>query len=161
GLARAEYMAGLVRAMRPGGARLERIDEPELREIGRGGWAGMGEREIEALTPGGWRAFRQSQGAFVPPDGERFEELDLRVGAALDGLARRFRGGRVLVVAHRWVLTVAAARALGLALERGPFLEVQACGSLVLDWPTPDVVELDLAPRLVAVDPDREMWSRL
>jgi broad specificity phosphatase PhoE len=161
GLARAEYLAALVRSKRPGGAVLPRIDEAELREIGRGAWAGMGEPEVEAHAPGGWRAFRQSRGALVPPGGESFEELDLRVGAALDDLARRFPGGRVLVVAHRWVLTVAAARTLGLALDRGPYLEVQACGSLVLDWPCTGAAQLDLAPRLVALDPDRELWSHL
>ncbi len=159
GLARAEYLAAQVRSKRPGTSVLARIDEPELREIGRGAWAGMGEPEVEARAPGSWSAFRRSGGVYVPPQGERFEELERRVGLALDRLARRFAGGRVLVIAHRWVLTVAGARTLGMALELGARLEVQPCGSMVLDWPCE--AGPDLAPTLVALAPDCAQWSAL
>ena len=159
GLARAEYLAAQVRSMRPGGSVLARIDEPDLREIGRGAWAGMGEQEVEAEAPGSWSAFRRSGGVFVPPKGERFEELEQRVQLALDRLARRFAGGRILVIAHRWVLTVAGARTLGMALELGARLEVQPCGSMVFDWPCAQGP--DLAPTLVALAPDTVQWSAL
>ncbi len=161
GLERAERLAALV-AGRPGAeGGPARAVERDLREIGRGAWTGMGAAEVERHSPGGWQDFRKRGGVHVPPGGETFEALEERVTAVLARLARAHPGGRVLVVAHRWVLTVALARTLGLALERGASLAVPPCGVAVIDWPVDSRDEPAPAPNLVALAPDRERLRAL
>ena len=133
GLSRADHTARLL----AGAAGLEDrqiLCEPRLRELHRGEWAGLGESEVEQREPGGWQRWLDSEGMLVPPGGETHGELAARVLPALDELAALHRGGVVAIVAHKWVLRVALAAALGLELERLPRLEVPTSGLLVLEY---------------------------
>ncbi|TDJ70766.1 MAG: histidine phosphatase family protein [Planctomycetota bacterium] len=131
GLARAEYAARLIREPRG----LPRRDDRRLAEIYRGEWAGFGEAEVEAARPGGWRAWQDAGGLHPPPGGETLQSVRERVVTALDELAREAGSTRVAVVAHKWVLRVAACEALALPLDRSIELDVPNCAVLVLDWP--------------------------
>ncbi len=131
GLARAEFAARLMREPRG----LPRRDDRRLAEIYRGAWAGFGEAEVEAARPGGWRAWQDAGGLHPPPGGETLQSVRERVITALDELAQEARSTRVAVVAHKWVLRVAACEALALPLDRATELDVPNCGVLVLDWP--------------------------
>jgi broad specificity phosphatase PhoE len=146
GLARARFLAervqdGGTRSARdarskPNGGVVRRSDA-RLREIGRGDWAGLGRREVEERAgTGTWSAWLRTGGTFEPPGAETFEQLAARVDGALIEHARSFPDGEVLVVAHRWVLTVAVARCIGLPLERGAQLMIPTCGAAVIDWPS-------------------------
>jgi probable phosphoglycerate mutase len=76
--------------------------EPGLRERNVGDFTGLTREEIEERWPGvlaEWRAGRVERA----PNGEGKEFLE-RVLAALDRLAERFGGRRVLVVAHGGVI---------------------------------------------------------
>ena len=131
GLARTEYAARLMREPRG----LPRRDDRRLAEIYRGEWAGFGEAEVEAVRPGGWRAWQDAGGLHPPPGGETLLSVRVRVVTALDELAREAGSTHVAVVAHKWVLRVAACEALALPLERSIELDVPNCSVLVIDWP--------------------------
>jgi broad specificity phosphatase PhoE len=131
GLARAEFAAQLLREPRG----LPRQDDRRLAEIFRGEWAGFGEEEVEAARPGGWQTWKETKGIHPPPGGEALESVHGRVIEALDELAQEARPAQVAIVAHMWVLRVAACEALALPLERATEVEVPNFGVLVLDWP--------------------------
>ncbi|MEX1023805.1 MAG: alpha-ribazole phosphatase family protein [Planctomycetota bacterium] len=130
GLARAEYGARLLREPRG----LARRDEPELLEIHRGDWAGRSFDELERDDPGAHTRWLADPGTVRPPNGESLEDLRVRVVRALARLAAEVPGD-VAIVAHSWVLRVAACHVLGLALDRAPDLALPTGGALVLDHP--------------------------
>lgn len=127
GLERAAYAARILAA--PRGLAVE--TDPRLKEIYRGEWAGLTFEEASLRHPEAFRAWRHSGGATVAPGGESLAEVSSRVLASLDELAAELwstpsRSG--VIVAHKWVLAVAAAAALELPLE--------ACGELKLEYST-------------------------
>jgi len=132
GLARAEFAAAILRGTRG----LARRDEPRLREIFRGDWAGLDRAGVEALEPGAWDEWWARDGLIEPPGGERLHQVAARVEAALADLAAEFAGGRVAVVAHKWVLRAASCAAFGLPPEGMVRFEVPYVGAIALDWPT-------------------------
>ncbi len=92
-------------AFGPGDVRLdERWREKELGLFFR-----VTQRGVERRYPEQW-ALRRELGAFYyrPPNGESGADVVLRVRAALDEVARRHPGGRVLVVCHQ--ITILCAR---------------------------------------------------
>src|SRR5262245_38329927 len=66
GLGRTEYAASALRA----GRGLPRRDDSALRELDRGEWAGLSLAELEARSPGSWRAWMQAPARTRPPGGE-------------------------------------------------------------------------------------------
>lgn len=131
GLARAEHTAAGLPTDGP------REQDARFVEIDRGDWAGWTEAEIETSSPGGWREFWDSGGTKPPPGGESLEAVDERVVAALDDHANRAHAsaGPIAIVAHRWVLRVAAARALGWPAASCAKIDLPYSGMLVLEWP--------------------------
>lgn len=149
GLARAELCARILREPRG----LARRDEPRLREIHRGQWAGWSREQVEAAHPGAWAALVEEGGLVAPPGGETLAELGRRVGEALDALADAHPGGRIAVAAHKWVLRSAVARALGLPLERCARIAAPPVAIASLDWPTAGARAEGRPPVLVALGP--------
>ncbi len=147
GLERAEFTAALLRAPRG----LARRDDPRLRELDRGSWAGLGREELARRWSDPDQQELCRRGAFQAPDGERPAALVERVSRALDGAARDYPGGCVAVVAHAWVLRAAVARVIGLAPERLLVLHVPTSGLVLLDW----IAGMRGGGRLVALAPDR------
>ncbi len=85
------------------GARvgLDPRPDPGLREIDVGSWSGKTRDEIEALWPGAlarWAAGEDEH------DGETRPDLAERVERAVNALAARHVGGRLLLVAHGGVI---------------------------------------------------------
>lgn len=127
GLERAAYAARIV----AGSRGLEVGTDPRLKEIYRGDWAGLTFEEASLRDPEAFRAWRDSGGAIGAPGGESLAEVSTRVRASLDELASELRGTpsrSAVIVAHKWVLAVAAAAAMGLPLD--------ACGELKLEYST-------------------------
>jgi broad specificity phosphatase PhoE len=158
GLARAEFGAALLRS----GRGLPRRDEPDLREIDRGGWRGSTFGDVERAAPGSIAAWRGDP-AFRPPGGESLADLLARVRARLDALAAEFAGLELAVVAHSWVGRVAACAALDLGPEAAHRFDLPTGGLVVLDWP-PDPSG-GLRPSLAAFaadapPPRAERWFR-
>jgi broad specificity phosphatase PhoE len=69
--------------------------DPILKEISFGAWEGLTWPEIEARDPKGVRARRKDKWSFVPPGGESYETLAVRVRPWLDGLT-----GDAFIVSH-------------------------------------------------------------
>jgi broad specificity phosphatase PhoE len=85
--------------------------DPRFREIDVGEWAGRPLSEFPAGSETAWRG-----GALKAPDGESWEELQARVGAALDELVDN--GGTWLVVCHGGVVRAALSHVTGADAQR-------------------------------------------
>lgn len=85
-----------------------------LREINFGAWEMRRFDEIEAVDPDLVRAYWETPGDVAPPDGESWNAVTARVGAAIDGyLARGLPD--LIVVAHFGVILTQLQRALGVS----------------------------------------------
>ncbi|HZL99957.1 MAG TPA: histidine phosphatase family protein [Planctomycetota bacterium] len=89
------------------------VVEPAFAELDRGLWTGRARTAIEAETPGAVAAYVADPEGGSAPGGERESELSARVWGAVDALANRQAGRRVLLVAHAHVLRVLMARVAG------------------------------------------------
>ena len=82
-------------------------------EVNFGRWEGLTRAEIEALDPELARDWRESSGDFAYPDGDSVSAFRARVAAAWRELAAT-APARILVVAHRGVISTILAETLGL-----------------------------------------------
>jgi probable phosphoglycerate mutase len=130
GLARAEFGAALLRR----GRGVPRRDEPALREISRGAWAGLTFAELETHDPGAMGAWCASAAA-RPPGGESLADLEARVAPCMDALAAEFPGGEIALVTHSWVSRVLVAAALGLGPLGAHRFDLGAGQRVTMDWP--------------------------
>ena len=99
-------------------ARVQGLDgttEPRLREVNVGSWEGLTREEAEQRFPEGFARWRA--GGTGWDDGETYGEMSKRVLAAVDDIARRHNGGRVLIVAHGGPIRAIHAAALGFDVE--------------------------------------------
>jgi len=79
---------------------LEPRVELRLREFNVGVWSGLTKPEIEQRWPGQYARFSFRELDFRPGGGESPRELMARVHEALDEIAHRHAGQRVLLVSH-------------------------------------------------------------
>ena len=148
GLARAEFGAALIRA----GRGLERRDEPDLRELHRGDWTGVGFAELEQREPGAFGHWHGDPEVRRPPGGESLGDLAARVLPALESICAEHAGAEVAIVTHSWVARLVAAASLGLPPAACTRLRLPTGGAVVVDWP---VGERALRPTLVGFHLDR------
>jgi broad specificity phosphatase PhoE len=120
--------------LREGRALPERED-PELRELERGEWAGLLIDELRATRPGAWEAWTAAPAMVRPPGGESLEDLAARVLPRFAHWASAHAGSAIAVVAHGWVLRVLTCHALGLGLAHAPRLDVRTGDIAAFDWP--------------------------
>lgn len=76
----------------------------DLRERGFGQWEGELSDDIAYLDAEGFARWRARDPQFAPPGGESLLGFHARVSAALDELAQRHVGERIMLVAHGGVL---------------------------------------------------------
>lgn len=131
GLRRAEAAASLVRGPRG----LPRKDDPRLVEMDRGAWAGVALSELSREDPDSYRLWVERRGALPGPGGESPADVAARVVPAIGDLAAAHPGGRILIVAHMWVVRSAVCHALEIPMERSPAIALQPGGLVALDWP--------------------------
>jgi broad specificity phosphatase PhoE len=79
--------------------------DPRLREIDVGEWAGHTSPELERRFPSSFKRYRE--GGTGWEQGESYEAMVARVGAALPAIAATWPGGRLLLVTHAGVLCAA------------------------------------------------------
>lgn len=87
------------------------LDEAWL-ELNFGEWDGLGIEDVRTHRPEQWSRWVAST-AYAPPGGESYDELSVRIEAALQGIAQRHPGKRVVVVTHYAVIKVVARLAMG------------------------------------------------
>ncbi len=112
----AVYASDLRRALdtaeivaRQQGLEVESVSD--LCEIDVGSWSGLTREEAEHRFPDGYRRWLDRGVGW--DDGETYEELGDRVAAAVQRLAARHPGARILVVTHGGVLRALHANASG------------------------------------------------
>ncbi|MBV7408588.1 histidine phosphatase family protein [Maritimibacter sp. DP1N21-5] len=81
------------------GPRVRLPHDPGLRELNFGTWELRTAAEVEAEAPEAIRSFWDDPTNNRPPEGESWDEMRDRVGAAVDGLMAR-TSGDLIVVAH-------------------------------------------------------------
>lgn len=128
--------------------------DADLRERSVGEWEGLTVDEIEAGWPGQMTAYRERR-IPSPPGGEDAPTLVARTSSALDRLARRRPGQRVLVVSHGGVIR-ALERALG---DPSMAAGVPNLGGRWFHWVdgtfVPGDVVVPLGPDMVTAPPSR------
>ena len=97
---------------------LDSVPLPELREFAMGRWEGLTAAEIRALDPDAFEAWMADIGRFQFPGGESLADVESRAWPALERIAARHAGARVLVVAHGGPNRILLCRALGMAPDR-------------------------------------------
>ena len=85
--------------------------DPNLREVDVGEWSGLVHTEIESRYPDGFR--RWQEGLHGWDQGESYDEMGVRVVAALLGIAAGHPGETVLVVSHGGSIRACQAAAAG------------------------------------------------
>ncbi len=91
------------------------IPEPDVREVHRASWRGLGWDEVGRQERD---AYLAAPGSFRGHGGETMEELRARATAAVRRHAASQAGGTILVVAHRWACSSLALEALGASTDR-------------------------------------------
>ncbi len=151
GLRRAEFGAALLRA----GRDLPRCDDPALREIDRGQWAGHRIEELERLHPGAWEEWHRTPGSLRPPGGESLTDLAARVLPRIDHWAATHKGRQIAIVTHGWVIRLLVCSSLGLPAASAPDLDLRTGELVVIDWPALPSTGKPTRPGLASFAADR------
>jgi len=107
---------------------------PEFIEMDYGQWSG---RKLSTLRREKlWRRIQQEPSRVRFPSGESFEEMQKRVRKGLDGLSRRHKTSKVLLVSHGDPIKVMIALTLGLDIDQFQKIVVDPGSLTVIDWPS-------------------------
>ena len=82
------------------GERSRLPHDPDLREIDFGAWDGLHHTQVSARDPVLSRRFWEEPGALSAPEGESWDDVTRRVGAAIDRIVAHHRPAHLIVVAH-------------------------------------------------------------
>jgi broad specificity phosphatase PhoE len=107
--------------------------EHGLREASFGDWEGFTFGEIADRWPDQMQAWLAST-AVAPPQGEAFDEVDARVGQALDSLLERYRGQTLVAVSHVTPIKLAVTRALGAPITSIYSMELSPASITTITW---------------------------
>ncbi|MDQ5898826.1 MAG: 2,3-bisphosphoglycerate-dependent phosphoglycerate mutase [Pseudomonadota bacterium] len=114
------------------GARPE-VD-PVWREQGFGLFEGLTAEEVIARHPALWQQWLRQDADFALPGGESVRAFSARINGALDALAARHPGQRVLVVTHGGVLDMLWRRIQGQPLSSARACAIPNAGLSRLRW---------------------------
>lgn len=95
----------------------ELLVEPDLIEQNLGGYQGLDRAEVPALLSAPAHPFWPISASEVPPGGESVAQMLVRVGRALDRLARAHEGRDIVVVSHGGAIRCAVGHAMGVGAE--------------------------------------------
>ena len=105
-------------------------------EVDFGTWDGQSQDVVAQDFPTEYHEWLSSTG-YRPPGGESYDDLALRVEAALEKVASEYPGQRVCVVSHNGFIRVAARLVLGAAPESLFHLDVGPCSITAISiWPS-------------------------
>jgi probable phosphoglycerate mutase len=92
--------------------------DPRLREIHQGEWQGLPVAEIERRYPDLFRRWQEAPLTVTLPGGENIAQMQERVLAAVEDIARQHPGQRVAIVAHKLPIAVIKCRYQDIPLKR-------------------------------------------
>jgi len=98
--------------------------EPDLIEQDLGDYQGLAHAAVPPLLAAPAHPFWPLAATERPPNGESMADVVLRVGRALDRMAKRFHGQDVVVVSHGGAIRAAVAHAMAVDAERALHLSV-------------------------------------
>lgn len=99
-------------------------------------WDGLSIDEVSSTYPMEYKAWLSSS-AYVPPQGESYDELGWRVDEAIDKLVAKYPGKRIVVVTHNGVIKQALRLAIGSSAESIFHIDVSPCSISSLSiWPS-------------------------
>jgi broad specificity phosphatase PhoE len=113
---------------------VQRVDD--LRECDFGTWEGSSRAEVIARSPENARRLREweQDTSVAPPGGESFEELQERVCAAVERLARAHPDQTIVLVSHVGPIKVLLSAALGAPLSSAFRIYLDPATISVVDW---------------------------
>ncbi|MGH7566613.1 MAG: histidine phosphatase family protein [Gemmatimonadota bacterium] len=91
---------------------LDAVDEPALRELSHGRWEGLTHAEVEKRWPDEHAAYQADPYRVRRGGGDSYEDLEARVWPALERLADRHQGERIVAVSHGGPIRLALSRIL-------------------------------------------------
>lgn len=125
--------------------RLNLTMQPDARwrEQAFGVFEGLQVSDVLDQYPDLWTQWARHEADFALPDGESVRVFHARVWAALDALAARHVGQRVLVVTHGGVLDMVWRTARGQSLSSARECAIPNAGVNRLSWHGPGQVEIE------------------
>ena len=122
----------LSRACRTAEAVLEGRDvmaavDARLTDFCYGEWQGLEEAEVACRWPDQFRLWSTRPDQARPPGGSTLQEVSEAAFAAMEEAAAKHRGGTVALFAHRVVNKLLVLAAMGLGVERFPFVRQDNC----------------------------------
>lgn len=87
--------------------------DPDLRELNFGTWDGMHFADVAVRDPDLSRAYWETPGDIMAPDGESWNQTAKRVNAVVDRLNHFYPHADIIAVAHFGVILTQVQRALG------------------------------------------------
>ena len=105
-------------------------------ECSFGIWDGLSIEEVKEKYPADYHAWLSSTG-FAPPEGESYDNVAIRIDAALSQIAVEYPGQRVAVVTHNGTIKTAAKVVIGGPAESIFHIDVSPCSiTTVSIWPS-------------------------
>jgi probable phosphoglycerate mutase len=105
-------------------------------ECSFGIWDGLSIEEVKEKYPADYHAWLSSTG-FAPPEGESYDNVAIRIDAALSQIAAEYPGQRVAVVTHNGTIKTAAKVVIGGPAESIFHIDVSPCSiTTVSIWPS-------------------------
>lgn len=115
--------------------------DARLRERHMGTWQGRLFDEVRAENPGQVEAWRADPLGFRAPGGETYREVAERIAAALDDIAARHPGQRVVAVTHGGPVALMRCMAESLPPAAIRQMHPQNAEILTVEWPMAASVE--------------------
>lgn len=109
------------------------IIDPELNELSFGEWQGLVHADVPARLQYPPHAFWPLGGKERPPGGESMEDGIVRVGAAMERLARTHAGQDLVVATHGGTIRAAVAHAIGISADSALHLSIENISLTRLD----------------------------
>lgn len=135
----AVYSSDLLRARQTAAAVAARLGLPvqldaRLREVLQGEWEGMLVGDIRARYAAELQRWRADPVQARPPGGESVGEVEVRVSAAANDIARAYPGQNVLVISHGLTIATLIAKARGLPLTQVFDFAPPNIEPVVIEW---------------------------
>ena len=108
--------------------------EPRLRDFSYGEWTGLPEAEVARRWPEQFRAWADRPETAKVPAGSMLDEVYTAAFGAMEELAVRHSGQTIALFAHRVVNKLLVLGALGLGLDRFPFIRQDNCCVNEFEW---------------------------
>lgn len=105
-------------------------------ECSFGIWDGLSIDEVKERYPADYQAWLSSTG-FAPPEGESYDEVAVRIDAALSQIVSEYPGQRVAVITHNGTIKSAAKLVIGAPAESIFHIDISPCSiTTVSIWPS-------------------------